>query len=138
MKHPFTFMKFIPATIWFIITLVLLTLPGSALPKSSMLDHLQVDKIIHIGLFSILALLIFLPFIKMEMAQGQKKTILIRVAIGCLVYGILMEFVQKYWIPNRSFDLLDIVADGIGSFLPILFFKRICKWGNKVSEEKVQ
>jgi hypothetical protein len=26
-----------------------------------------------------------------------------------------MEFVQKYFIPNRSFDLGDILADGVGS-----------------------
>ncbi len=25
-----------------------------------------------------------------------------------------MEFVQKYFIPNRSFDVGDIIADGIG------------------------
>jgi VanZ family protein len=33
--------------------------------------------------------------------------------IGCL-YGVLMEIVQKYFIPFRSFDLGDILADGIG------------------------
>ena len=33
--------------------------------------------------------------------------------VGCL-YGIAMEFVQKYFIPFRSFDFGDIIADGIG------------------------
>jgi VanZ family protein len=28
-----------------------------------------------------------------------------------------MEFVQHYFIPNRSFDLGDIIADGAGSGL---------------------
>ena len=31
-----------------------------------------------------------------------------------IVYGIAMEIVQKYFIPFRSFDLGDIIADGIG------------------------
>jgi VanZ family protein len=31
-----------------------------------------------------------------------------------IVYGIAMEIVQKYFIPFRSFDLMDILADGIG------------------------
>ena len=30
------------------------------------------------------------------------------------LYGIAMEFVQKYFIPFRSFDFGDIIADGIG------------------------
>ena len=25
-----------------------------------------------------------------------------------------MEFIQKFFIPNRSFDLGDIIADGVG------------------------
>jgi len=40
--------------------------------------------------------------------------------VGCL-YGILMELVQKYFIPFRSFDLGDILADGIGCFAGYLF-----------------
>ena len=33
--------------------------------------------------------------------------------VGCF-YGIAMEFVQKYFVPFRSFDLGDIIADGVG------------------------
>jgi VanZ family protein len=28
-----------------------------------------------------------------------------------------MEFIQKYFIPNRSFDVGDIIADGIGCII---------------------
>jgi len=38
------------------------------------------------------------------------------IAISGLLYGIAMEFVQKYYIPFRSCDVEDMVADGIGSF----------------------
>ena len=31
-----------------------------------------------------------------------------------VVYGIAMEIVQKYFIPFRSFDIGDIIADAIG------------------------
>jgi VanZ family protein len=31
--------------------------------------------------------------------------------------GISMEFVQKYWIPGRDYDLGDIIADMFGAGL---------------------
>lgn len=124
-------MKFGPALCWFIITLVLLILPGSALPKIGWLDNLQFDKMVHIGMFFILVFLFFMPFIKREISLDKKKSILLRIALLGLGYGILMEFVQKFWVPYRSFDLFDIVADGAGSFLPLLFFRQIVFWGNK-------
>ena len=31
-----------------------------------------------------------------------------------------MEFIQKYFIPNRSFDVGDIIADGVGSAIGLL------------------
>ena len=40
--------------------------------------------------------------------------------VGCL-YGIAMEFVQKYFIPLRSFDLMDILADGVGCIAGYFF-----------------
>jgi len=37
-----------------------------------------------------------------------------------IVYGIAMEIVQKYFIPFRSFDVGDIIADAIGCFVGYL------------------
>jgi hypothetical protein len=31
-----------------------------------------------------------------------------------------MELIQKYFIPNRSFDLKDILADGLGCGIGLL------------------
>ncbi len=36
-----------------------------------------------------------------------------------------MEFIQKYFIPNRSFDIGDIIADGIGSAAGLLISLRM-------------
>ena len=42
-------------------------------------------------------------------------------AIATFVYGIIMEYVQRDFIPNRSFDSGDILADGVGSLAGLLF-----------------
>jgi VanZ family protein len=38
-----------------------------------------------------------------------------------IFYGIAMELVQKYFIPFRSFDLGDILADGIGCIVGFFY-----------------
>ena len=45
-------------------------------------------------------------------------------AILWLVYGIAMEFVQQNFIPNRSFDVGDIIADGVGCVIGFLFSRK--------------
>ncbi len=44
------------------------------------------------------------------------------------IYGVMMELVQHYFIPNRSFDYGDIIADAGGSLLGFIFsWKRYIK-----------
>ncbi|MES1218090.1 MAG: VanZ family protein, partial [Bacteroidota bacterium] len=47
------------------------------------------------------------------------------VALGSGVYGVIMEYVQKYFIPNRSFDIGDILADTIGSIAGLVVATKI-------------
>ena len=56
----------------------------------------------------------------------EKKSILfIQVAFYFFLYGIAMEFVQKYFIPNRSFDIGDIIADGVGSIMGLIISLKV-------------
>ena len=113
----------IAAVSWFIVSFVLLTLPGTAFPKEDWLDKIWIDKWIHIGLFSILVILWCRSYRSLRAnatIEKLKRTFIIVAVIG-LGYGIAMEFVQKYCIPYRSFDVGDIVADAVGSFLGAAF-----------------
>jgi VanZ family protein len=101
------------AITWLITVTVLLTLPGSAFPKEKWLEVYSIDKWIHIALFGALS---FLWCWAIKNTYGKKLRHFFIIAMVVLAYGIMMEFVQKYWIPNRSFDLGDIAGDGVGSF----------------------
>ena len=120
------FLKLLPAIAWFALILFLLTIPGKDLPSAGWMDHLQIDKAVHIFLFSGLVSLFFWGIVSTKPGIAEKNTVFI-IALSALLYGIAMEFVQKYWIPNRSFDILDIAADGVGSFLPVVFLPRVKK-----------
>lgn len=90
-------------------------LPGQVFPKENWLSKIYFDKIVHVGMFAGLVFF-WCGFIKKnEKIFTAMQQIFVWIALGGCVYGIVMEFVQKYFIPNRSFDIVDILADTIGS-----------------------
>ena len=113
--------SYIPAITWFIISTVLLTIPGSAFPKENWLDKIWFDKWVHIGMFAFMVILWCWAMLKIFSVDTRLKTLFIWIGLCCLIYGIGMEFVQKYFIPNRSFDEGDIIADVVGCTLGVLF-----------------
>ena len=69
-------------------------------------------------MFSILVFLFSFPLKKTKPAGSRVYLVILLAAWG---YGIAMEFVQKYFIPLRSFDIADIIADGVGCLLGFYF-----------------
>jgi len=115
------------ASAWFILSIFLLTIPGTAFPQEDWLDKIWFDKWVHIGMFGIMVTLWCMSWSSVKPAtQIQKlKTNFLMIAIACLAYGIIMEFVQKYFVPLRSFDFGDIVADAVGCAVGLVFSIRM-------------
>ncbi len=109
--------KLLLAIAWFVFCTILLLLPGSNFPKASWTDKIWLDKWVHIFLFGSMVFLFAYTF------NFQKKIVL-KIVFIAIVYGIIIEFIQKYFIPNRSFDEGDIIADIIGALLPIFLLKQ--------------
>jgi VanZ family protein len=109
--------SFWPAIAGLIIATLLFCLPGKEFPDTGWLDQIHFDKVVHIGLFSMLIVLWCLPF-RSRIGDKQKLSrIYLLVVLAYIVYGIAIEFIQRDFISNRSFDLFDIVADTIGCIL---------------------
>jgi VanZ family protein len=120
--------SFTPALLWSVIVTVLLTLPGSAFPSENWLSKIWFDKWVHIGLFSIIVVMWCWAMLRKNYNKQRLKNIFILIALVWFAYGIGMEFVQKYFIPNRSFDVGDIIADGVGCLLGLVYsLKRYIK-----------
>jgi VanZ family protein len=118
----------IPPVLWLFIITVLLTLPGSALPKENWLDKLWGDKLAHIFLFTLLVILWCRFFASRFYKNHHLKRIFIVLALLATLYGLGMEYVQKYWVNNRSFDLLDVAANAAGCAIGLAFsLKRYIK-----------
>ena len=125
-----TYFLLLAAIGWFITSVVLLTLPGTAFPQEDWLDKIWFDKWVHIGMFALLVILWCLAMwsLKKDIPFRSLLRVFWIVAITFLGYGIIMEFVQKNFIPYRSFDIGDIVADAVGCTAGLIFsIKRYIK-----------
>jgi VanZ family protein len=111
------FWHFLPAISWFLVSLVLLTLPGSVFPHEDWYDKIQMDKWIHISLFFGLCFLFAYPLVKYGLKANVLLPWLLLITAVAVAYGVIIEFVQRDFIPNRSFDVWDILADTIGCVL---------------------
>lgn len=104
--------KYLPSIVWFCAMTTLFCLPGSVIPASGFLEGIHFDKFVHAALFFILVYLAIKPMLS---STGKISGILLLISCFAIAYGIAIEFVQKNWIPNRSFDAGDIIGDSVGS-----------------------
>ncbi|HEV8271404.1 MAG TPA: VanZ family protein [Chitinophagaceae bacterium] len=102
------------AIIWLLIITILLCIPGTALPKIKWDSKIWLDKWIHVFLFMVLVILWSKAYAGKKNIQNNTRKIFFQIMILGFFYGILMELVQKYFIPYRSFDLIDMIADAAG------------------------
>ena len=108
------------ALLYFIFISVMFFLPGSLLPHENWLSKIYFDKWVHIGFFVVLLLLwlwALMPF----------KNAVLWFFIAASAYGISVEFIQDRFVPNRSFDIGDWIADMTGAVLGIWIWLRYIK-----------
>jgi VanZ family protein len=118
-----------------VVIYILLSLPGNSFhTPSRWFGNFPVDKLVHVILFGSLAFSFFFHF---EKTNSQKlKTIRAKayVLIFCILYGIGMEYYQKYYVPTRGFDVNDMLADAVGAIFALPIFN----WFNKIYLSKVK
>lgn len=116
-----SFKKFLPGIAWFFIVVFLTCLPGSDLPQMGWLNRIHFDKLVHVGLFGMLAFLFSFPFFKTDITLSKKIGYLLWIAIIASLWGLAIEFIQKYFVSGRTFDLLDWAADSLGALIAFLY-----------------
>lgn len=107
--------NFIPGIAWFFLVLILICLPGTQIPQAeTWLNEIYFDKWVHAGLFAVLTFLFIYPVTRLNLTAIVKKNTAIKITFAACIWGITTEFIQKFFIPDRSFDVFDVGADCIG------------------------
>jgi len=118
------FNSYWPAILWSAIVIILLCIPGSDLPdESSFLEIPYFDKWVHFGIFALFVTL-WCWAVSLKSQTGLVKKFIL-ITISGIALGYLLELAQKYLVPNRDYDLWDVVADGIGTVIGLLFSLKV-------------
>ena len=113
-----------PGIAWFFVVLFIMCLPGEEIPTVDWLNRISFDKLVHIAVFGLLAVLFCWPFNKSGLSRRERLQYFIKISMAVSIWGLAIEFIQKFFIPGRSFDLLDWAADSIGALLAYWFCRR--------------
>lgn len=89
-------------------------MPNDDIPSADFFDLIYFDKWVHAGIFGLLVILLCWPFFKTKHAS---LPLFIKITICTILYGVAMEFVQKYFTSDRDYDVLDMVADSAGAII---------------------
>ena len=118
--------NFLPGIAWFFVVMVLMFTPGKDLPDvGDWFSQLNFDKLIHIGVFALLAYLFMRPIGKTMLPPKTKAQYFLKIATAACIWGITTEMVQKYIVPGRSFSLLDWAADTIGGLAALYICRKV-------------
>ena len=102
---------FVPLS-WTIFIQIILCLPGSTLPDTGgMFSIPDLDKVIHIIIFGAFVGLWCYYLSQKGISQKRLRYAFFYIFLLAAFNGIVIEYVQKNFIPNRSFDQGDIIAD---------------------------
>jgi len=100
----------------FFITIAFL-LPASELPKERLFN----DKLIHILIHIVLSFLWLLYYYNYNKRSITLKNLL-NILLLCFIYGIIIESIQQLFLTSRHADILDILANTLGSLIGALVF----------------
>lgn len=119
------FNGYTPAVLWWITVLVLICTPGQDLPKlGSWADLISLDKIIHVIIFGLMAYFFMRPVAAKNLSAAEKQRFFFKIAISVAIWGLATEYIQEFWVINRTFDLFDFAADATGAIAAFFYSKR--------------
>ncbi len=100
--------------IWLFIVALALLMPGNSLPKVPLFPH--ADKLVHIGVFAVLTFLWSRVGTRDQEGEIKPRRLLTNLLVFSIGFPILLEYLQIY-VPNRSFEFEDIMANLLGGLI---------------------
>lgn len=108
-----------PFILWALIIFIQSSFPAVELPK---VEIISFDKIVHMGVFGLLAGLCYLSLIHLNRESTFTLNAFLWSAVITIIYGASDEF-HQYFVPNRSSEVQDWLADVVGVLIMLLIIK---------------
>jgi VanZ family protein len=121
--------RLLPAVLWLVVVTVAILTPGNNLPKVPLFPF--ADKLVHFGVFAVLTFLWSRVGTIGEQGSLNRKKLLTNLLVFTIIFPILVEYLQMY-VPNRSFEIEDIIANLVGGIIGFIGFIILYKAGSRL------
>jgi VanZ family protein len=113
------FKIWIPAFVWLIVITGLSVMPGVQLPD---IHFVAPDKLAHAFVYAIFSMLLIRG---LRHHKGRKPHIKesLPYVLFAVLWGMFMEWVQYTFFPGRYCEFEDMVANAVGAFMPLAFYR---------------
>lgn len=115
------------ALIWAFFIFILSIIPVTGRLRFDLLGLFTIDKLAHFVLYSIFCLFIAIGYAKYYSRNYRIKYIFRWSFSVSALFGIVIEIIQPFAMSNRSFDVLDMIANTLGCLGGWLLFKIIAR-----------
>jgi VanZ family protein len=112
----------LPAALWMALLFVISSFPGSAYPR---VEWPGADKLVHVALYLPLGAALAHALRQAFASRGAGAHVAAAVLAAGL-YGVSDELHQAF-VPRRSADAADVLADLVGALLGALLYRRVGK-----------
>ncbi len=116
---------FLPGIVWVVIVFIIIAIPGSNIPRTSLFEIPHFDKLIHFVMFAVLSILLGFGFFRQQENSIYFRKRYTFVLVFCVIYGGATEIIQHFFVAGRSGELWDFAANTSGSFVGILLFSML-------------
>lgn len=117
--------------LWAIFIYALCMSSPSAFPKAPLFNIPHLDKWVHAFIFGVLTFLMVRGYYRTSNAVSIMINHILCILIITIAYGLFIELVQHFFTTNRKGDVLDLLADTIGSLFGVFLFYLIKKYRKK-------
>lgn len=109
------YLYFLPAFLWAVLIYSLSSASPRTLQAFNWWDIFDLDKLGHFIFYSILTILILTGLWRNWHSKYSFTLLLLVSVLLAILYGALLEVLQYTHFEDRSFDVLDLIANIIGS-----------------------
>jgi VanZ family protein len=116
-------MRMLPDLVPLILYCVFIFIQSQLPAPFEMPDVSHFDKLLHLGAYGVMAILFYRTYLA-GWPQAMKRTLVWASAISTALYGLSDE-IHQYFVPARSADPLDWLADVVGGVLGAVIYQRL-------------
>ena len=114
------------STIWTILVISVSLIPSSSF-DAQQFEIEGLDKAIHLSMYTLMTLFWSTGLKRQHQSKKVRKNAFLIAVLGGFLIGLILEILQEYLVSSRSFDWLDLIANGIGCIFGVIVFKLLYK-----------